>query len=126
MKAQTRSRFRKGPAVELKPSAARRARPFAMLSVLSGLICVTSGGRAEDWPMPGRDKTRNPVSPERNAPIEWDAKTGRNIKWKAELGSVTVSEPIVSDGLVWIGTNNDPPRDPTLKGPGGVLACLRE
>jgi hypothetical protein len=35
--------------------------------------------------MLGRGKTRNPVSPEGNAPIEWDMKTGRNIKWKALL-----------------------------------------
>lgn len=76
--------------------------------------------------MLGRDKTRNPVSPEKNAPIEWDVKTGRNIKWKAPLGSIAVSEPIVADGLIWIGTNNDPPRDVSLKAPGGVLACFRE
>ena len=25
---------------------------------------------AEDWPMFGRDRTRNPVSPEKNAPVE--------------------------------------------------------
>jgi outer membrane protein assembly factor BamB len=81
---------------------------------------------AADWPMLGHDKTRNAVSLEKNAPIEWDIKTGRNVKWKAELGSITVSEPIVADGLIWVGTKNDPPHDTTLKSPGGVLACLRE
>jgi len=81
---------------------------------------------AEDWPMLGRDKTRNPVSPEKNAPVEWDVKTGRNIKWRAALGSVAQSEPIVAGGLIWIGTNNEPPRDASVKDAGGVLACFRE
>src|SRR6476660_6822843 len=83
-------------------SAVRRGF-FILILLASGIL------HAEDWPMLGRDKTRNPVSPEHEAPIEWDVKTGRNIKWRAALGSITVSEPIVADGLVWIGTNNDPP-----------------
>lgn len=74
----------------------------------------------------GRDQTRNPVSPEKGAPVEWDIKTGRNIKWRARLGSTTTSQPIVSGGLIWIGTNNEQPRDPSRKAPGGVLACFRE
>ena len=81
---------------------------------------------AEDWPMFGRDTTRNAVSPEKNAPIEWDVKTGRNIKWTARLGGITVSEPIVAGGLIWIGTNNDEPRDSSINEAGGVLACFRE
>jgi outer membrane protein assembly factor BamB len=97
------------------------------LLVSSIAVLVTLANlNADDWPMLGRDKTRNPVSPEGNAPIEWDVKTGRNIKWKAPLGSICVSQPIVADGLIWIGSNNDSPHDPTLKGPGGVLACFRE
>src|SRR5262245_11457952 len=74
----------------------------------------------------GRDKTRNPVSPEKNPPTEWDIKTGKNIKWKAKLGSITFGTPIVANGLVWIGTNNESPRDPNAKGPAGVLMCFRE
>lgn len=89
------------------------------------LVTITTL-HAEDWPMLGRDKTRNPVSPEKGAPVEWDVKTGRNIKWTARLGSITVSQPIAAGGLIWIGTNNDPPRDPSQKEPGGVLACFRE
>ena len=50
----------------------------------------------------------------------------RNIKWRTRLGSVMTSQPIVSGGLVWIGTNNEPPRDSTRPFPGGVLACFRE
>jgi len=105
------------------PVCFRRAVQRALVIVIllaSGILHAT------DWPMLGRDKTRNPVSPEHGAPIEWDVKTGRNIKWRATLGSIAVSEPIVADGLIWIGTNNDSPRDSTLNGRGGVLACFRE
>ena len=91
------------------------------LALLATLMTL----HAEDWPMLGRDKTRNPVSPEKGAPVEWDVKSGRNIKWRARLG-FTVSQPIVTGGLIWIGTDNGLPRDAALKDPAGVLACFRE
>lgn len=57
-----------------------------------GLFCVATlsvcsrAGRnsvhATDWPMLGRDITRNSVSPEQSPPTDWDVTTGRNIKWK--------------------------------------------
>jgi outer membrane protein assembly factor BamB len=90
------------------------------------LVVTLTDLHAEDWPMLGRDETRNPVSPEKGAPVEWDAKTGRNIKWRAPTGSTTVSQPVISGGLIWIGTDNYFPRDAAIKKPGGVLACFRE
>ncbi len=92
------------------------------------LVLFLMGGllQAEDWPMFGRDQTRNPVSPEKNAPVEWDLKTGRNIKWRARLATISVSQPIVSGGLIWIGTNNDPPWETSQRNPAGVLAYFRE
>lgn len=76
--------------------------------------------------MYGRDRTRNAVSPEKDAPVEWDIQTGRNIKWRARLGGIATAQPIVSGGLVWVGTNNGEPRDPARKSRAGVLACFRE
>jgi len=93
------------------------------------LVMVMSVGlslHADDWPMFGRDKTRNPVSPEKNPPTEWDLKSGKNIKWKAKLGSMTFAAPVVANGLVWIGTNNENPRDQNLTNTAGVLMCFRE
>jgi outer membrane protein assembly factor BamB len=100
----------------------RQRRIAGSLALLATLTVL----HAEDWPVLGRDRTRNPVSPEKGAPVEWDAKTGRNIKWRAPTGSITVSQPIVSGGLIWIGTDNGRPRDAAKKEPGGVLACFRE
>jgi len=76
--------------------------------------------------MLGCDWTRNPVSPEKHAPVHWDAQTDRNIKWKARIGSFTFASPVAANGLVWIGTNNEYPRDPGGTNEAGVLMCFRE
>ena len=103
-------------------------KPITLQLLVRGavLLVTVTTLHAEDWPMLGRDRTRNPVSPEKGAPIEWDIKSGRNIKWTALLGSMAVADLIVSDGLIWIGSNNEPPRDPAMKKPAGVLLCFRE
>ena len=77
---------------------------------------------AADWPMLGGRPDRNMVSPERGLPIEWDA-AGKNIKWSADLGSVTYGSPVIAGGRVFIGTDND---DPALKQKRGVLKCFSE
>jgi outer membrane protein assembly factor BamB len=105
--------------------AAITATEFACSACLGVLLALASG-RAEDWPMQGRDKTRNAVSPEKGAPVEWDVKTGRNIKWRAPVGYITWADPVVAEGLVWVGTNNDPPSAPRLKEDAPVLKCFRE
>lgn len=104
------------------PHCGRRGWPLllAALLVMGGVI------RAEDWPMLGRDKTRNPVSPEKGAPVEWDVTTGRNIKWRAPLGYIAWADPVVAGGLVWIGTNKAPPTEQGLKEDAPVLKCFRE
>jgi outer membrane protein assembly factor BamB len=76
--------------------------------------------------MAGRDRTRNAVSPEKGGPTDWDVRTGRNIKWKAHVGSFSACEPIVSGALVCIGANNSEPRDLAVQNPAGILVCFRE
>jgi hypothetical protein len=93
--------------------------------VLTLALSVTVAPAA-DWPMFGRDYTRNAVSPEKNPPVERDLKSGKNIKWKARLGSMSLATPMVVNGLVWIGTNNENPRDPSNTNAAGVLMCFRE
>ncbi len=100
----------------------RRGRPLLLAALL-----VTGGVlRAEDWPMLGRDKTRNPVSPEKGAPVEWDIKTGRNVKWRAALGWVSMDDPVIADGFVWVGTNRHSRADPGMEEDAPVLKCFRE
>jgi outer membrane protein assembly factor BamB len=74
----------------------------------------------------GGTPRRNMVSSMTNLPVSWDVHTGRNIKWKAELGSSSYGNPVVADGKVFVGTNNSNPRNPEVKGDKGVLMCFRE
>ena len=69
---------------------------------------------------------RNMVSALKNLPDSWDAKNGTNIKWKALLGSSSNGNPVVSDGKIFLGTNNGSPRNPEIQGDKGVLMCFRE
>jgi RNA polymerase sigma factor (sigma-70 family) len=81
---------------------------------------------ASDWPMWGRDATRNMVSAEKNPPAAWNVATGKNIKWTAQLGSRSLGNPVVAGGLIWVGTNNQNPRDPAVTSDASVLMCFRE
>jgi outer membrane protein assembly factor BamB len=93
--------------------ALRQCIAFGLLSI-AGL-----SARADDWPMFGRDRTRNAVSGEKNPPSWWqveESKGGKivrpnkNIKWSASIGSGSsyyhsYADPVVIDGMVWISTN---------------------
>ena len=71
-----------------------------------------------DWTMWGGTPHRNMVSAEKNPPTEWDIgekedpKDDKNIKWEAALGSKAYGNPVVSNGKVFVGTNNEGKRDP--------------
>jgi outer membrane protein assembly factor BamB len=79
-----------------------------------------------NWPMWGGTPDRNQVSNMKNVPTEWDVKTKKNIKWVAELGSQSYGNPVVADGMVFVGTNNELARDPKQGGDRGVLMAFRE
>jgi len=66
------------------------------------------------------------VSEETGLVEDFDPATGRNVKWVVSMGSETWGTPIVAQGRVFLGTNNDPPRDPRHKGDRGLLLCLDE
>lgn len=112
------------------PFMGQKLRLFASALLDSWLlaVCLLASGAPQaialDWPMLGRDFTRNPVSPELNAPIDWDIDSGRNVKWTVKLGSYAFPDPVVANGFVWVGTNKEQIRDPSATG--AVLMCLRE
>lgn len=81
---------------------------------------------AADQPQWGQAWSRNMVSAETNLPDTFDPNTGANVKWVVPLGTQTYSTPIVADGRVYIGTNNEQPRDPNHTADSGVLLCLDE
>lgn len=63
-------------------------------------------GRVHDWPQWGGSSSRNNTPEGKNIATEWDIKTGKNIKWAAELGTQSYGTPIVANSKVYIGTNN--------------------
>jgi outer membrane protein assembly factor BamB len=79
-----------------------------------------------DWPMWGGKPDRNMVSNMKGLPTEWDVKTKKNVKWVAQLGSQSYGNPVVADGMVFVGTNNEGLRDPKQGGDRGVLMAFRE
>jgi outer membrane protein assembly factor BamB len=81
---------------------------------------------AADQPQWGQAWSRNMVSKEKNLPDSFDPKTGKNILWSVPIGTETHSTPIIAHGRVYIGTNNQQPRDPNHKSDSGVLMCFDE
>src|SRR5665213_4539595 len=88
-----------------------------ILAVFASSAVPAVGG--DDWPMRGRDQSRNAVSTEKNAPIEWDiagdrsksTKVRTNVRWSALLGAESRGDPVIASGLIWVGTNNSRPRN---------------
>jgi hypothetical protein len=50
----------------------------------------------------------------------------KNLKWTAVLGSRAYGGPAIAGGRVFLGTNNERPRDPAVRGDKGVVMCFRE
>src|SRR5438046_8919098 len=98
---------------------------FQFLSY-SALLILNFAVLASDQPQWGQAWSRNMVSNEKGLPDSFDPKTGKNIKWSAQLGTETHSTPVVAGGRVYIGTNNGEPRDPKQQGDRGVLMCFEE
>jgi outer membrane protein assembly factor BamB len=90
------------------------------------VFALVAMASAADRPQWGEAWSRNMVSSERGLPDSFDPKSGRNIKWRAKLGTQTHSTPVVAGGRVYIGTNNEEPRDPKHIGDRGVFMCFDE
>ena len=110
-----------------------------MCAVCAVATLLTSVVRGDDWPMYGRDSTRNAVSPEKNPPTDWQVErrspdgklieSARNVKWAADIGTGSwgsFGSPVVSNGLIWICTNNELHRDPAFTKDMGRLMCFDE
>jgi len=102
-------------------------------------LMISFAGTDGDWPMWGGDPSRNMYAPNaENIPNSFDAgdfkenseqidmsKT-ENVKWVAKLGSQSYGNATVADGRIYIGTNNESPRDPKHEGDRGVVMCFEE
>jgi outer membrane protein assembly factor BamB len=85
-----------------------------------------SSAKRGDWNQWGGSNDKNMVSGEKNIPSDWDIKTGKNIKWKAEMGSQSYGNPVIVDGRIFVGTNNTGAHRKGIKGDKGVIMCFDE
>ncbi|MFM7107429.1 MAG: PQQ-binding-like beta-propeller repeat protein [Planctomycetaceae bacterium] len=116
----------------LRPSLA----PLVLCSCLAAAPAVARG---DDWPCWGGGPQRNMVSAERGLPddfhpgrkkrdrLGFDPATATHVRFIVRLGSENYSAPVVADGRVYVGTNDEDLDDPRLEPTrGGVLLCLDE
>ena len=94
--------------------------------IVSVLAVGASAALSADWPMWGGTPSRNMVSSMKGLPTQWDVKSGKNVKWVAELGSQSYGNPVVASGVVLVGTNNEAIRDQKQGGDRGVIMAFRE
>ncbi len=122
---------------ERKDTARRLAAFGGTLAILGGSLLAlyqTSKAREDsvakgnrDWPLFGGTVQRNLVNlQETGLPASWSVEQGKekNLIWSVPLGSKAYGGPVVAGGRIYIGTNNDFPRDPKVSGDKGILLCL--
>jgi len=102
------------------------------------LAFLAPSALAADWPVWGRDGSRNMASPETGLPgvvgsgkpvggtDAIDVSGARNVRWVTKLGSQSYGNVTVAAGRVFVGTNNAVPRDAKLKGDHSVVMALSE
>src|ERR1035441_9997878 len=120
--------------------------PNASRSSLAALLlCVfaltVSRAYAQEWPQWGGTSARNMYCLATNLPDhftkgksgdikfkgaseELDGSNLENFKWVAKLGSQSYGNVTVAHGRVFIGTNNENPRDSRHVGDRSILLCL--
>ncbi len=82
---------------------------------------------ATEWPMLGGTPHRNMANPlVKGIPATWAVEQGKqaNVKWSQPVGTITYGGPVVAGGRVFVGTNNDHPRDKAVSGDKGILMCF--
>src|SRR5262245_12613815 len=97
-----------------------------VLSALPTWLFLPLPLHAEDRPQWGEAFSRNMISPEKLLIDTFDPNAKSQVKWCVPLGSITNGSPVIAQGKVLVGTNNDVPRDDTHQGDRGVLMCFRE
>jgi outer membrane protein assembly factor BamB len=78
--------------------------------------------------MYGGTPQRNMVnSTAKNLSTNWSVEKGReqHVLWSVDLGSIAMGGPVVADGKVFVGTNNERPRDRGIQGDKGIVMCFR-
>jgi hypothetical protein len=109
--------------------------PHQMITPLVlAVLAIHTAAPAKDWPMYGGSPVRNAITAGTNPPTRWGIEPSGvgmkplfNLKWIAQTGhGFSLAAPVISEGFVWLGTNNENPRDPNRTEPAPALMCFRE
>ena len=107
-------------------------------NTLLALAAIGTMAHAADWPQWGGTNIRNMVSSEKGIPTKFnpgkkkagseeiDLSTTENCLWVAKLGSQSYGTVTVSNGKVYVGTNNESPRSAKHQGDRGIVMCFDE
>ena len=107
-------------------------------NALIALLALCAAAQAADSPQWGRTNDKNMISEEKGLPADInlgkkkpsepvDPAKIKNVAWIAKLGSQTYGTPMVAGGTVFIGTNNESPRNPDVHtGDRGVVMAFDE
>ncbi len=105
------------------------------------ILCVAACAAADaaDWTQWGGGPSRNMAASEQGIPesffpgrkkrdrLGFDPATAKHVRFIARLGSENYSAPVVANGRIYIGTNDEDIDDPRIRPTrGGVLMCLDE
>ncbi len=93
----------------------------------------TPGGG--DWPQWGHDGSNNMVSSATGIGVDFlagdfgdkgEVIDAKKLKWAVELGSQSYGTPTIHNGRVFVGTNNEEPRNEAEEGDRGIVMCFNE
>lgn len=80
------------------------------LALLTG-AAVSSVAQAQvgekDSPQLMGSSYRNSVSEQEDIPESWDVASGENVAWFSKIGTEAYGNPVIANGRVFVGTNNE-------------------
>lgn len=125
------------PAPAPAPAVPAPAAPAAPPAPAVASADAAAGPGGGNWARWGRDGHNNMSSSATGIPDdinpgtmndkeEIDLATGKHLKWVAKLGSHAYGTPTIEGGRVFVGTNNEVPRNPNATGDRGIMMAFDE
>jgi outer membrane protein assembly factor BamB len=99
---------------------------FLIVAAVVAVSCLAllAASKTAGISMFGNTTDRNMISIEKGVPTKFDPDSGLNVKWSMPLGSQSYAGPIVHDGKVFVGTNNELEINPKYKGDRGNIMAF--